>query len=136
MAEISDLNITDSNNTARFPDGMNVSAFNNGARALEGLIARWFRDISHVGSSAGTATAYTFVPNRSVTSLSSGLVVNFIAHLANTGSATLQLQGLTAKPLVRANGSALVVGDILQHQPISAIYVAATDKFHCMGITA
>jgi hypothetical protein len=136
MAEISDLQILDANNTARFPDGMTVSAVNNAARALEGLIARWHRDTSYVLLTTGTGAAYQITPYRAVPALGSGLKIEFVAHVANTGAATMTVQGLAAKPLVRANGVALVLGDIVQHQPVCAVYVAGTDKFHCLGITA
>lgn len=136
MAEISDLNVLDANNTGRFPEGQNARTVNDGARALEGILARWFRDISGVTLTGGTATAYTITSNRSITALAAGIILIVRAHVANTGTATLAVNGLTAKPLVRQNGSNLVSGDILVNQPLFIIYNASTDKFHCMGITA
>ena len=44
MAEITDLNITDASNTARFPENQTPGSVNDGARALEGMIARGFKD--------------------------------------------------------------------------------------------
>lgn len=136
MAELFDLNIFDANNTARWPDGQVITTINDSGRALEGMIARNWRDVSFVSSSSGTGAAYTLLPNRAVSALQSGLVFNFLAHIANTGAATLKIGALAAKPLVRQNGSALVVGDIVQHQPVTAVYVAAADHFRCIGVTA
>lgn len=136
MAEISDLNVLDSNNTGRWPDGMAVSSVNDAGRAVEGLIARHYRDVSYLNTSSGTGAAYTLTPYRSVPSLASGLVVTFLAHIANPGAATLKIGALAEKPLVRQSGSALVVGDIVQHQPVVAVYVAAADHFRCVGILA
>lgn len=136
MAEISDLAVLDANNTGRFPNGMPVTSINDAARALEGIIAREHKDTNGSIITGGTATAYTVTTNRSITSLSAGIVLIVRAGLANTGSATLALNGLTAKPLVRQNGGALVSGDILQHQILHIVYNASTDKFHCLGILA
>lgn len=136
MAEISDLSVLDANNTARFPDGMPITSVNDSARALEGLLARWSKDINGSIITGGTATAYTVTTNRAITSLAAGIVLIVRAGLPNTGSATLSLNGLTAKPLVRQNGDALVSGDILQHQILHIVYNASTDKFHCLGILA
>jgi len=136
MAEISDLNVLDANNTARFPDSMTIMSVNDSARALEGILARWFRDISGVTLTGGTATGYTITSSRSITSLDAGIVLVVRSHVANSGQATLSLNGMTAKPLVRQDGSDLVVGDVLVNQPLWIIYNASTDKFHCMGITA
>lgn len=136
MAEISDLAVLDANNTARFPDGMPVTNINDSARALEGIIARYHRDTNGSIITGGTSTAYTITSNRSITSLGVGVVLIVRAGLANTGPATLSLNGLTAKPLVRQNGDALVAGDILQHQMLHIVYNASTDKFHCLGVLA
>lgn len=136
MAEISDLAVLDASNTARFPEGQNATTLNDGARALEGILARWFRDISGVTITGGTATAYTVTTNRAITSLDAGIVLVVRAHIANTGSATLAVNGLAAKPLVRQDGTSLVAGDVLVNQPLYIIYNASTDKFHCMGIAA
>lgn len=45
MAEMKSLNVTDASNTARFPENQQPSTVNNGARALEGLLARFKADI-------------------------------------------------------------------------------------------
>lgn len=136
MAEIFDLNILDANNTGRWPDGMSVQSVNDSGRAMEGMHARHYRDTSYISISAGTGAAYTLTPNRAVAAYQSGLVFDFLAHIANTGAATLKIGALAAKPLVRDSGSALVVGDIVQHQPVRAVYVAASDHFRCLGIRA
>ena len=44
-AEINDLSTTDGSNTGRFPENMNPSAVNDGARALEGMLARGLKDV-------------------------------------------------------------------------------------------
>lgn len=136
MAEIKDLSILDANNTARWPEGQSVMSLNDAGRADEGMIARWEKDTNYSLITAGSATAYTLLSNRSISSYYSGLVMKVRAHVANTGAATLNINSIGAKDLVRMNGDALVNGDISLHQPLEIMYNASTDKFHCMGITA
>lgn len=136
MAEISDLQVLDANNTARFPDGMPFYDVNDSARALEGILARWFRDISGYTITGGASNAYTITSNRSITSLAAGIALVVRANHANSGSATLVLNGLASKPLTRQDGSNLVTGDILVNQMLFIVYNASQDKFNCMGITA
>ena len=44
MAEIFNLDPIDVNNIGRFPENMQFRNVNDGGRALEGMLARWFRD--------------------------------------------------------------------------------------------
>lgn len=136
MAEISDLLTIDASNTARWPNGMPVPSINDSARALEGMIARDDKDRNGSLATTGTGSAYTLMTHRAVASYEPGLCVLVRAHIANTGAATLAINGLAAKPLVRQNGTDLVLGDILEHQPMLVVYNPGTDKFHCLGVTA
>jgi hypothetical protein len=136
MAEIADLQTLDANNTGRFPDGMPIFGLNDAARALEGMLARWFRDISGVTITGGSAAAYTVTTSRSITSLDAGIVIVVRAHVANSGAATLALNGMAAKGLTRPNGADLVAGDILTNQMLFVVYNASQDKFNCIGIMA
>lgn len=51
-----------------------------------------------------------------------GMEINFRAGTANTGPATLAVNGLAAKALVKNGSTALVTGDILANQIITAVY--------------
>ena len=75
MAEINDLDIVDANNTARFPEGQAPSTVNNGARALEGLVARWHKDINASVLTTGTLTAYVYAANQTITAYYDGLTL-------------------------------------------------------------
>lgn len=135
MAEIGDLNANAANNTARFPEGQSAPTLNDGARELEAIVARHHKDTNFSQTTAGTSAAYTLASNRTITALEGGLEFKCIAHVACLGGATtLQLNALSAKPLVRWDGSTLVVGDIVQHQPLHVVYVSGTDKFHIVGL--
>ena len=75
-AEINDLDITDASNTGRFPENQAPSSVNDGARALEGLIARWHENTNSSIVSAGSANAYT-VAAKGTQTLFDGLVIAF-----------------------------------------------------------
>ena len=111
-AEVTDLNITDASNTDRFPEGMAPGDVNDAARALEGILARWEKDINGTLDSGGSSSAYTLTPNRTVSAYSDGQLFVFEANHTNSGAATLNVSSLGAKD-IRKNGSdALVAGDI------------------------
>lgn len=136
MAEVSDLQISDANNTGRFPDAMTVQAVNDGARALEGLLARWFRDNSGQTATTGTGAAYVLATASTYPAVTNVSTLVFRAHTGNTGAATLKINALTAKSLRRQGGAALVSGDIQANQMVQAVYNPAADAFDCIGVTA
>jgi hypothetical protein len=112
MAEINDLTIVDASNTARFPELMAPSAVNNGARALEGLVARWHRDLNASVTTGGTSTVYTYAANRTVAAYYDGLMLGVDFHTATGAAPTINVDSLGAKNLVWPNGTALAANDI------------------------
>lgn len=135
MAEIRDLLTTDANNIARFPEGQPIPTLNNGARALEGILARADRDRSGYTATSGTGGAYQVITSAAYPEHASGIVLMLRAHVANTGPATLTINGLAAKPLVRNGGADLVEGDLAVNQLFLAAYNTALDSYECIGIT-
>lgn len=72
-------------------------------------------------------------------SLKTGFEVNFKAATANTGSASLAVNGLTAKTIKRyINGtlSALVTGDIIAGQVVKVIYESTADAWIMLSLPA
>lgn len=134
MAEITDLAANAALNTARFPEGMLVPSINNGARELEAMLARWFKDTNGSIVTSGTSTAYAILTNRAVPSLEAGLVFLLRFHQANTDTATLQVNELAAKPLKRHGGADLAPADIATGQIVLVAYNTAGDYFECIGI--
>jgi hypothetical protein len=133
VPEISDLDIVDANNTARFPEGMQGSAINNGARALEGLLARWYEDTDGSIASGGSSNAYTLTSKRTISGLVDATIMAFTANHTNTGASTLALNGLTAKAIRRPNGDALVAGDIVSGQVCIVIYKSSPDQWRLLS---
>jgi hypothetical protein len=119
-AEIESLDTTDASNTARFPEGMAPSAVNNGARALEGIVARFHEDLGCRKSTTGSTNAYVFAPARAITYYD-GLLLCFDANFQNTGSATLNANSKGAAALKR-NGADIAAGTIETGQKVLVVY--------------
>lgn len=68
-------------------------------------------------SSAGTANALTISVTPAITAYLAGQTFRFRSSLANTGAATLAVNGLAAQAITKDGGVALVNGDI----PVAAI---------------
>lgn len=133
MAEISDLSTTDASNTARFPEGQNPSTVNDGARALEGLIARWYTDTNGSLVSTGSANAYVLAASQTISAYAQGQVFAFEANFANTGSATLNVDSVGAKTIKKHNDQNLASGDIESGQIVVVAYEAAADAFQMLS---
>lgn len=73
-------------------------------------------------TAGGSANALTAALAPAVASLTAGLVVNLKVNTANTGAATLNVNGLGAAPIVRANGGPLVANDLIAGEIVSLIY--------------
>ena len=76
-ADIQDLSTTDASNTTRFPESMAPSQLNNSARALEGILARWYRDWNGSLATGGSANTYTLSANQTISSYFDGLTLVF-----------------------------------------------------------
>ena len=112
MADIQDLTIVDASNTARFPENQAPSTVNDGARALEGIVARWHKDTNGSKASTGSANAYVFAADQTLSAYYDGLEICFDANFTNTGAATLNVDAVSADAIVWPDGTALASGDI------------------------
>lgn len=124
-----------SNNSAPpdgFPEGQAPSTVNDCAREVMAAVARQFQDSDGSLVTAGTGTAYTLTTNNSNAALADiGLFV-FRAHTANTGSATLAVDGLTAKT-IQADGANLIANDLIADTLYLAAYNATNDTFELLN---
>lgn len=80
------------------------------------------------------AYAITLVP--AITAYKDGLTLRFKAGTANTGAATLAVNGLTATTIKKAYNSDLVTGDILAGQIVTVTYDATNSVFQLLSDTA
>lgn len=134
MAEVNDLSVTAASNTARFPEGQKIPSLNNGSRELEAMIARQHRDTSGYTLSSGTGDAYALITNGAYPAHATGMVLVWRAHVVSIVSATLTINALSAKPLVRQGGGAIQAGDIAANQIVFSLYNTALDSYQCLGI--
>lgn len=70
----------------------------------------------------GTANAYIAAPAIPITAYSEGLRVRLKALNANTGVSTINVSGLGVKQIVRSDGTALQLGDIVANQILDLNY--------------
>lgn len=133
MADINDLNVTDANNTARFPENQLPSTVNNGARALEGIVARWHKDTNGSLVATGSSNAYAVAANRTISAYYDGLRMAFEANHANTGAATLNVDSVGAKAIRKNGNAALVTGDIISGQKVDVIFDADNDYWQAVS---
>src|SRR5262245_6909342 len=137
MAEIFNLDPIDVNNIGRFPENMQFRNVNDGGRALEGLLARWFKDTNCSLVASGTSNNYAVTANRVLTAYSDSLIVGFTPNHTNTGASTLNVSGLGAKTIVRPNGDTALAGDIVNGSKVLVIYVQSpVDKFLLLSMPA
>lgn len=129
MAELRDLQIVDDQNSgtpanAGFPEQMAYSNVNNAARALEGILARFYKDTGGSLTTAGTGTAYTLSPNADHATNANDDRFVFLAHAENGASATLKVGNAPAHPLHDRTGSVLTAGVIGNGDLIEVVYNA------------
>lgn len=117
MAETVSLSTTDASNVARFPEGQAPSTVNNGARALEGMLARNIRDTQGYITAGGTANALTIALNATTAAEATGERITFKAAATNTAAATVTVtpSGVAARAArnIFRNGAALTGGEII-----------------------
>jgi hypothetical protein len=111
-AEINDFDPVDANNIARWPEGMTFANVNNSARADEGIVARFFRDVNGSLTTTGAANAYSIAANQTFTAYYTGMWVKAKANHTNTGASTLNVDGLGVKTVSNAGVAGIVSGRI------------------------
>jgi hypothetical protein len=136
VAEIQDLDPVDVLNVQRWPENMQYRNVNDAGRADEGIMARWFRDMNASVSASGSSNAFTVTSNRTIATLVNNTWMAFTANHTITGAATLNLNGLGAKPIRRFNGQPLSAGDIISGQPVQVLYKSAADYWFMLNAPA
>lgn len=106
--------------TINWAEGMAPSAVNDSARAMMARIADWRDSLNGSNATTGGTTAYVLTSDQSFAALSAGLEVAFQINATNTGTSTLNVDSLGAKPLRSAAGVEVVAGAL----KIGAVYRA------------
>lgn len=90
--------------------------------------------VVNAGATTGSSNAYVATPSPAVAAYTDGLQMFFVANHTNTSTATLNVNGLGAKAIVRANGSALTAGDITSGDLVAVLYVdGSPGKFRILA---
>lgn len=92
-----------------------MSTVPTASKTAAGAITELYQDISSrdgYGTTAGTGTAYTVTLNPAPQALVDGLRVTVKIHTDNTGAATLNVNGLGAKPLKKSGGNDFSAGQL------------------------
>lgn len=114
---LADLDTTATNNTDFRGQGTTgaalVSTIDTIFQQLASMLARFYDDIGATGTVGGTADAITLTTTSGFQSLATGLFTSFKAASANTGAATINVDGLGAKAIRRPGDSALSANDIV-----------------------
>lgn len=128
---IADLSVTPTNNTDLLGQNSTGSADSNTLDTIIqnalGIMARAYGDQGGLGTVGGSANAITLTSLSTYQQYQDGLQIAFKASAANTGAATLNLDGLGVKKIRRRGDSALGAGDILANGRYMLQYDAAYD---------
>ncbi|MGB2074137.1 MAG: hypothetical protein ACPHYE_02820, partial [Henriciella sp.] len=119
----------DADITINWSEGQNPSTVNNSARAVMARVSEFLSDLLTLKTTGGTGAAYTVTATQAPASLPDGFTVYLLPHATNTGTCTLNVSSLGAKPLRITSGSNAAAGDILINKPIRATYYLTGDEF-------
>lgn len=125
-----------SNNSAPpngWPENMQRSAVNDCAREMMAALAKWYQDQRGSLITAGGTTAYTLTTNNVHTALSDIPLMVVRANVANTGAATLNIDGLGALSLTKANGVALAAGEFATNKLYLIAYNSGGSRFEILN---
>lgn len=119
----------DADATINWLENQNPDTVNNSARAMMARHAEFISDLLGLKATAGTGAAYTVTATQSPASLPDGFTVYLLPHATNTGTCTLNVNSLGAKPLRLTSATNATAGDIKINKPIRATYYLSGDEF-------
>jgi microcystin-dependent protein len=116
-------------------EGQAPSSVNDSARAMMAAAAKYRDDVAGAIATGGTAAAYTLSSFQAFDTLANmnGAIVAFTAHVTNTGSCTLNVDGLGAKALRSASGAELTPGILVAGTIYAATYFNASNQWILHG---
>jgi microcystin-dependent protein len=126
----------DVDSTINWREGQAPSTANNSARAMMAAVAKFRDDLAGNTETAGTSTAYTLTTNQVFAALADGLTIGFVPDATNGASATLNVDGLGAKPLRTRTATAIAAGVLIAGTPYRATYNLSADEWRVHGLGA
>lgn len=126
---VDEYSITASSNTTLnsipVSDSTLPNQVDNLVRQLMADIRRVLNDIGAKAVSSGTDTITLTTETVLATAYADGTLLIFIAGGTNTGAATLNVDSVGAKAVVKAGGTALTAGDITAGMAVAVVYDAS-----------
>jgi microcystin-dependent protein len=121
--------------TINWAEGMAPSAVNDSARAMMARLAEWRDDVSGTIATAGSSTAYTVASNQGFDNFAdmNGAMIAFVPHTTNGATVTLNVDGLSAKPLRFGPNLELQSGVLIQGTPYVVSYNNLDGAFYLQG---
>lgn len=121
--------------TVNWAEGQAPSSINDSARNMMASVAKWRDDIAGAIATGGTSTAYTVTSNQAFDTLAhmSGQLIAFTPHTTNTGTTTLNVDSLGAKPVRSAPNVEIPSGTLIQGTPYLALYNNSDAAFYLHG---
>lgn len=116
-----------------FPELMAPTGFHDSAREVMAAIKRYIVDRDPYQVSTGSANAYALSATQSITAYATGQTFSFIPNFTNTGTATLNVDSVGAKEILRPDGSGLTSGDIKNGQMVVVAYSGVDDAFKMLS---
>jgi hypothetical protein len=128
-----------SNNAAApdgWPEGQTYASLNNCAREMMAVLKRAYNREHATVVAGGTADALTLTYTTAPAAYVSGMYFRFYTGgSANTGAATVNVNGLGVKAIVRRNGStAMAAGDLVAGTLYEVTYDGTSFRVHQTGI--
>lgn len=117
-----------SDGSINWAEGQAPSTVNNSARVMMQRIKELLNDLGGATVAGGSANVLTVTASSSFTAYADGIRVTFRAATDNTGSATLNVNAIGAKPLIKftpAGETALAAGEIQGTGIYEAVYSTA-----------
>lgn len=112
MSHIYNWDVTASNNANAdgaidWAEGMSPANVNDSARVMMARVKEFIIDIGGSKAATGTANAISVATESAFTALANGLILSFRAVASNTTATTLNVNGLGAKPILKATSAGI-----------------------------
>lgn len=134
---LADWDTTAANNTdvggINIDEGWAPENVNNAARETMSQLAEFHKDIGGTITSTNVANAYSITTNDGVSAYAAGQIYTFIVNAVNTGAATLNVNTIGAKSIVKNHDVALAAGDLEANQICVVAYGATDDTFQLLS---
>jgi len=136
MASIYDWSATAASNATvgsiNWAEGQAPSTINNSARDTMADVAKWRDILGGAKISSGTDTI-ALTSGLSLSAYAQGMMIAFEAGGANTGAATLNIDSIGARAVVKRHDVALAPGDIEAGQIVLVAYEATANNFQMLS---